>query len=141
MKHKVRHIHFVGIGGSGMSGIAEVLLNLGYKISGSDAAANATTRRLAELAAAGVGSVLVPLPHAVDDHQTGNARFLSERGAAWLLPQSQASAERLAELLAGADRTQLLDMAVQARGAARPDATRQVADVCESIALNTRVPA
>ncbi|HPU51717.1 MAG TPA: UDP-N-acetylmuramate--L-alanine ligase [Burkholderiaceae bacterium] len=51
MKHKVRHIHFVGIGGSGMSGIAEVLLNLGYRISGSDAAANATTRRLAELGA------------------------------------------------------------------------------------------
>ena len=51
MKHKVRHIHFVGIGGSGMSGIAEVLLNLGYKISGSDAAANPTTRRLAELGA------------------------------------------------------------------------------------------
>jgi UDP-N-acetylmuramate--alanine ligase len=36
MKHAIRHIHFVGIGGSGMSGIAEVLLNLGYKISGSD---------------------------------------------------------------------------------------------------------
>jgi hypothetical protein len=51
MKHAVKHIHFVGIGGSGMSGIAEVLLNLGYKISGSDAAANATTRRLAELGA------------------------------------------------------------------------------------------
>ncbi|MBP8307818.1 MAG: UDP-N-acetylmuramate--L-alanine ligase [Burkholderiaceae bacterium] len=51
MKHKVRHIHFVGIGGSGMSGIAEVLLNLGYRISGSDAAASATTRRLADLGA------------------------------------------------------------------------------------------
>ncbi len=36
MKHKVKHVHFVGIGGSGMSGIAEVLLNLGYKVSGSD---------------------------------------------------------------------------------------------------------
>lgn len=47
MKHKVRHIHFVGIGGSGMSGIAEVLLNLGYAISGSDLASNAATRRLA----------------------------------------------------------------------------------------------
>ena len=51
MKHKVRHIHFVGIGGSGMSGIAEVLLNLGYRISGSDAADSATTRRLAGLGA------------------------------------------------------------------------------------------
>jgi len=51
MKHKVRHIHFVGIGGSGMSGIAEVLANLGYKVSGSDLAENAATRRLAGLGA------------------------------------------------------------------------------------------
>lgn len=47
MRHKVKHIHFVGIGGSGMSGIAEVLANLGFAISGSDLADNATTRRLA----------------------------------------------------------------------------------------------
>src|SRR3954469_19676634 len=46
MKHKVRKIHFVGIGGSGMSGIAEVLANLGYQVSGSDLAENAATRRL-----------------------------------------------------------------------------------------------
>ena len=52
MKHAVKHIHFVGIGGSGMSGIAEVLLTLGYKVSGSDTASNATTRRLAQLGAA-----------------------------------------------------------------------------------------
>jgi UDP-N-acetylmuramate--alanine ligase len=51
MKHKLRRIHFVGIGGSGMSGIAEVLLNLGFEVSGSDLAANAATRRLAELGA------------------------------------------------------------------------------------------
>ena len=51
MKHKVKHIHFIGIGGSGMSGIAEVLLNLGYAISGSDMAESATTRRLAGLGA------------------------------------------------------------------------------------------
>ena len=49
MKHAVKHIHFVGVGGSGMSGIAEVLLNLGYTISGSDQADSAVTRRLAEL--------------------------------------------------------------------------------------------
>jgi UDP-N-acetylmuramate--alanine ligase len=49
MKHKVRHIHFVGIGGSGMSGIAEVLANLGYQVSGSDLAENSATRRLASL--------------------------------------------------------------------------------------------
>jgi UDP-N-acetylmuramate--alanine ligase len=51
MKHKVRHIHFVGIGGSGMSGIAEVLVNLGYEVSGSDLARNAATDRLVTLGA------------------------------------------------------------------------------------------
>jgi UDP-N-acetylmuramate--alanine ligase len=51
MKHKVKNIHFVGIGGSGMSGIAEVLLNLGYTVSGSDLGSNAATRRLMKLGA------------------------------------------------------------------------------------------
>jgi UDP-N-acetylmuramate--alanine ligase len=51
MKHKVKNIHFVGIGGSGMSGIAEVLLNLGYTVSGSDLGSNAATQRLASLGA------------------------------------------------------------------------------------------
>ncbi|HSJ79752.1 MAG TPA: Mur ligase domain-containing protein, partial [Thiobacillus sp.] len=51
MKHAVKHIHFVGIGGVGMSGIAEVLLNLGYAVSGSDLADSAVTRRLAALGA------------------------------------------------------------------------------------------
>ncbi|MBS1154255.1 MAG: murC [Proteobacteria bacterium] len=60
MKHKVKHIHFVGIGGVGMSGIAEVLLNLGFEISGSDLGSNATTQRLA---AAGAR---VALGHAAD---------------------------------------------------------------------------
>ncbi len=51
MKHKVKNIHFVGVGGSGMNGIAEVLLNLGFSVSGSDLAENATTRRLQQLGA------------------------------------------------------------------------------------------
>src|SRR5438046_5072740 len=49
MKHKVRRIHFVGIGGAGMSGIAEVLVNLGYQVSGSDLAVNTATQRLSSL--------------------------------------------------------------------------------------------
>ncbi|MFZ9255805.1 MAG: UDP-N-acetylmuramate--L-alanine ligase [Burkholderiaceae bacterium] len=61
MKHKVKHIHFVGIGGSGMSGIAEVLLNLGYTVSGSDLAHNAATRRLVEFGAT------VQIGHAPDN--------------------------------------------------------------------------
>lgn len=51
MKHRIKHIHFVGIGGSGMSGIAEVMLNLGYAVSGSDIQESAVTRRLSELGA------------------------------------------------------------------------------------------
>ena len=51
MKHRIEHIHFVGIGGSGMSGIAEVLINLGYRISGSDLADSAATQRLTSLGA------------------------------------------------------------------------------------------
>ncbi|HSH71992.1 MAG TPA: UDP-N-acetylmuramate--L-alanine ligase [Methylophilaceae bacterium] len=51
MKHKVKNVHFVGIGGSGMSGIAEVLVNLGFSVSGSDLAVNATTQRLVSLGA------------------------------------------------------------------------------------------
>ena len=51
MKHKVKHLHFVGIGGSGMNGIAEVLLNLGFQVSGSDLAENAATQRLGQLGA------------------------------------------------------------------------------------------
>ena len=51
MKHKVKHLHFIGIGGSGMSGIAEVLLNLGYNVSGSDLSESATVKRLKSLGA------------------------------------------------------------------------------------------
>jgi len=89
---------------------------------------------VAEIAAAGVASVLVPYPHAVDDHQTANARFLADAGAAVLLPQSELSAERLAELLAGFDRERLREMAGRARSLARPDAASAVAKVCVELA-------
>lgn len=89
---------------------------------------------VAELAAAGVASILVPLPHAVDDHQTGNARFLADRGAAYLLPQSELSAERLAGILRGLDRRRLRDMANAARAQARPDAAAEVAQQCRELA-------
>jgi UDP-N-acetylglucosamine--N-acetylmuramyl-(pentapeptide) pyrophosphoryl-undecaprenol N-acetylglucosamine transferase len=89
---------------------------------------------IAELAAAGVASVLIPLPIAVDDHQTHNARFLSEHGAAILLPQKELSAEKLAQLLRGLSRKKLLEMAQAARSLAKPDATRQVAQVCAELA-------
>src|SRR5512139_1229974 len=65
---------------------------------------------VAELAAAGVASVLVPFPHAVDDHQTTNARYLADRGAAVLVPQRDLTPERLAELIRSLDRPMLLEM-------------------------------
>ncbi len=89
---------------------------------------------VAEIAAIGVASVLVPFPHAVDDHQTGNARFLSEHGAAVLLPQPALNPARLAALLEGFDRPALAAMAARARALARPDAARRVADACEEAA-------
>jgi len=89
---------------------------------------------VAELAAAGVASVLVPFPHAVDDHQTGNARYLSDAGAAILLPQAELTPERLAALLSGFTRAGLAEMALRARALARPDATRAVAQACVELA-------
>ncbi len=87
---------------------------------------------VSELAAVGVASVLVPFPYAVDDHQTRNAQYLVDAGAAVLLPQSQMSEEKLVQqldVLLG-DRKKLLEMAVAARSRAKPDATRTVADYC-----------
>jgi len=89
---------------------------------------------IAELAAAGVASVLVPFPHAVDDHQTYNARFLSEQGAAVLLPQTELNAEKLAQLLRELDREKLKAMAISARGLAKPEATQSVVNVCKELA-------
>ena len=60
MRHKVKRIHFVGIGGSGMSGIAEVLVNLGYRVTGSDLAPSPATERLAKLGASSRASAMPP---------------------------------------------------------------------------------
>jgi UDP-N-acetylglucosamine--N-acetylmuramyl-(pentapeptide) pyrophosphoryl-undecaprenol N-acetylglucosamine transferase len=93
---------------------------------------------VAELAAGGVASVLVPFPHAVDDHQTANAKFLAGRGAAILLPQSELSAARLAALFGSLDRARLLEMAVKARALGRPQAARLVAERCMALAEGKR---
>ncbi len=87
---------------------------------------------IAELAAAGLASILVPFPAATDDHQTRNARFLVDAGAAVLLPQAELTPERLAreiECLAR-DRRLLLERAQRARRLARPDAAALVARIC-----------
>lgn len=89
---------------------------------------------IAELSAAGMASVLVPFPHAVDDHQTANARFLAEQGAAVLLPQNELTAERLAQVIRGLDRPALLAMARKARALGKPEAARAVAQRCMALA-------
>jgi UDP-N-acetylglucosamine--N-acetylmuramyl-(pentapeptide) pyrophosphoryl-undecaprenol N-acetylglucosamine transferase len=89
---------------------------------------------VAELAAAGVASLLVPFPFAVDDHQSHNAAFLAESGAAIRIAQDELTPAWLAEQLAELDRAALCAMALQARQLARPDAAGRVAEVCMALA-------
>lgn len=86
---------------------------------------------LAELCAAGIGSVLVPFPAAVDDHQTKNAMYLVERGAAVLLKQDEQLAKHLQRILGelAADPARRLAMAGAARSLAKPDAAERIADI------------
>jgi UDP-N-acetylglucosamine--N-acetylmuramyl-(pentapeptide) pyrophosphoryl-undecaprenol N-acetylglucosamine transferase len=88
---------------------------------------------VSELAAAGVGAILVPYQHAVDDHQTRNAAQLVDAGAARLLPQPRLAPRTLAGELSdlAARPEELLRMAAAARGLARPGAAERVADLCE----------
>src|SRR6266513_3810636 len=81
----------------------------------------------------GVQTCALPI-YAVDDHQTANARFLADRGAALLLPQRELTAERLAALIRSLDRPKLLEMAKQARALGKPDAARLVAARCMELA-------
>ena len=86
-----------------------------------------------EVAAVGVAACFVPFPFAVDDHQTRNARFLSDQGAAWLLPQSELTPEKLSEMLQKTERSTLLKKAQQAQTLAKTDATAQVVLACEEL--------
>lgn len=90
--------------------------------------AGATT--LAEIAAVGVGAILIPFPFAIDDHQTRNAQALAAADAAVLVPQATLTPERLAAALQALDRPRLLAMAVRARSLGRPQAAAVVADAC-----------
>ncbi len=87
---------------------------------------------VAELAAAGVAAVLVPFPHAVDDHQTAHARYLTQPGAAHLVAEADLTPAGLAEILAAfaRDRAALLSMAQAARALGRADAADRVAAHC-----------
>ncbi|MEJ1958095.1 MAG: undecaprenyldiphospho-muramoylpentapeptide beta-N-acetylglucosaminyltransferase [Nitrosomonadales bacterium] len=90
---------------------------------------------VAELAAAGLASILIPFPFAVDDHQTGNAHFLSDRGAAILLPQKDMTPQILANLLQDMTHERALEMALAARAAAKSGSAQRVAQVCAEVAV------
>ena len=89
---------------------------------------------VAELAVAGVASVLVPLPHAVDDHQTANARFLADHEAAVLITQRELTPRRLADVIMSFTRERLSQMALKARALGRARAAAEVADHCVAMA-------
>ncbi|MCF6191232.1 MAG: undecaprenyldiphospho-muramoylpentapeptide beta-N-acetylglucosaminyltransferase [Cocleimonas sp.] len=91
---------------------------------------------VAELAAAGVASIMVPYPWAVDDHQTANAKYLTEHDAGILMPQNELTKESLSELLRDlcSNRDKLIEMSIKARELAKPQATDEVAAICAELA-------
>lgn len=96
--------------------------------------ARAGASTVTELAAVGAAAVFVPFPAAVDDHQTTNARFLVDAGAAWLEPQAGLTPHKLAHLLQSVNRQQLQDMAERARAQCKPGAVDAVVSACFELA-------
>ena len=109
----------------------EVVLKVGNR----NTIISALEDRAIDLAIMGRPSILVPLPHAIDDHQSYNARSLSDCGAAVFLRQAQMSSEALVKTLRGymAYPQRLLSMAEAAIAAANPNATGLVCDTCEEL--------
>ena len=89
---------------------------------------------ISELAACGVASCLIPFPHAIDDHQTANAKFLSDADAAILLPQQNLNPQDLALMIQNFNRADLKGMALRAHALSKPHATQRVAEVCANCA-------
>lgn len=88
---------------------------------------------VAEVAAAGVAALFIPLPHAIDDHQAANARYLSDCGGAWMQKQVEFTPEWLAAWLQDRTREELMKVAQHAHEHARPDAVQHIADACEQV--------
>lgn len=89
---------------------------------------------VSEISAAGVAACFVPFPYAIDDHQTANARFLSDAKAAMLMSQTELDAATLASLILGLQREDLAEMAMKAQALAKFRATEEVASICEECA-------
>jgi len=87
-----------------------------------------------ELAAVGAAALFVPLPSAVDDHQTANARFLVDQGAGWLVPQRELTPQKLADMLLKTERSALVKQGLEAKKLQKLDATGQIVAACEEVA-------
>jgi len=88
---------------------------------------------VAEVAVVGAAALFVPYPHAVDDHQTRNARFLADAGAAWLRSQNELTPEWLGDWLSQRTRGEIAEVATRARQLGQPDATQRIADICAEL--------
>ncbi len=86
-----------------------------------------------ELLAVGTAATFVPFPAAVDDHQTHNARFVTEAGGGWLVPQRELTPEKLAEMLQNTERTLLVERALAAKKIAKMQATEALVAACQKI--------
>ena len=91
-------------------------------------------RLLSSAAAIGAAALFVPFPHAVDDHQTTNARFLVEQGAGWLVQQRDLSPEALAQMLQNTERLALVGIAQKANLLKKINATDDIVAACEELA-------
>ena len=87
-----------------------------------------------EIAAVGAAAVFVPFPHAVDDHQSTNARFLVDAGGGWLVQQADLTPRGLADMLLNMERSALLERALKAKNMQKTQATREVVSACEELA-------
>ena len=94
--------------------------------------AGATT--VSEIAAVGAAALFVPFPHAVDDHQSSNARFLVDQGGGWLIQQADLTPEALMQLLQKMERPALLQRALKAKSMQKLTATREIVAACEELA-------
>ncbi|MES2482900.1 MAG: undecaprenyldiphospho-muramoylpentapeptide beta-N-acetylglucosaminyltransferase [Pseudomonadota bacterium] len=86
-----------------------------------------------EIAAVGAAAVYVPFPHAVDDHQTTNAKFIVDAGGGWLVPQRELTPQWLADLLGRVNRAELIRKALAAKAVEKTEATAEIVAACEAL--------
>ncbi|MDY0308754.1 MAG: undecaprenyldiphospho-muramoylpentapeptide beta-N-acetylglucosaminyltransferase [Castellaniella sp.] len=122
-----RHYERLGVDGEITAFIDDMAEALGWA---DLVVCRAGAMTVAEVAAVGVAALFIPLPHAIDDHQTANARYLSECGGGWLMPQADLNAAGLSAWLAKRQRPELAAVAAHAHAHASLNAAQLIADAC-----------